>query len=113
MSKRLLLLVCLAVPAASFADIRYTFTYTAVTGPVKTFTFSFTTPTYLSPGSSISFPAFSPTDGSVSWRFEKGLLMFDSALDRTCFLFGTSGAGLGESSPLPFGPCTISVGGPG
>lgn len=94
------------------ADVLYTFTYTAVTGPVQNFSFSFTAPTFVTDGSSPAFTPFSPTDGTNSWTMTKDLVaLSDPSGANTCFMFGTPFATFG--APPPFGPCGIGVGGPG
>jgi hypothetical protein len=85
------------------AEVLYTFDYDAVTGPVQSFTFSFTAPDFVTNGSSPAFTPFTPTDGTNSWTITQDLVTGG------CFLFGTPFAGLG----LPPFTCSVGVGGPG
>ena len=45
----------------------YTFEYTAVSGPVESFSFSFTAPTFVTVGLSPPFAPFTVTDGANKW----------------------------------------------
>jgi hypothetical protein len=113
---RLLQICVLAIGIASccHAGVIYTFSYTAVRGPVQSFSFSFESPTFVTDLTSPAFTPFTVTDGANNWTFTKDLVSVvdPSSLNIGCFVFGTQFAGLGGPPPL-FGPCSFSVGGPG
>ena len=99
----------------SKCNVVYEFNYTAINGPVKSFSFSFTSPTYLKDGDTPVIAEFTPTDGSNYWTFARGAADVSNPatpFQQGCFMFGTSFAGLG---PLPTfgGSCGVGVGGPG
>ena len=96
------------------AGIIYTFSYTAVRGPIQSFSFSFDSPDFVTDLTSPPFTPFTVTDGANNWTFTKDLVsVVDPAgLNIGCFVFGTQFAGVGGPPPL-FGPCSFSVGGPG
>ena len=104
----------LACGAGIACNILYQFNYTAINGPVKSFSFSFTSPHYLQAGDKPTINPFTPTDGTYSWTLTRGAA--DVANVGTpyaigCYMFGTPFAGF-----LPFatfGPCGVAVGGPG
>src|SRR5215469_1248041 len=102
---------CLA--AACEGDVLYTFTYTATNGPVQSFSFAFTSPVYVTAGSSPVLTPFTLTDGTNSWTMTQDKVDVDdpSGLNLGCFMFGTPFAGLDLGGF--FGPCSFSVGGPG
>src|SRR6516225_9726359 len=104
---------CLA--AASEGNVLYTFTYTATSGPVQSFSFSFTSPTYATDGSLPAFTPFTLTDGANSWTMTQDLVdVFDpTGLNMGCFQFGTPFASLSQGVPPFGGPCSFAVGGPG
>src|SRR5215472_4083349 len=113
-----LLLICLFGWSAATecrADVMYTFSYTALSGPVESFTFSLTASTFLTADSSPAFTPFTPTDGTNSWTMTQDLVTLEdpAGLNRACFQFGTPFAGLSSGSPPMFGPCSLAVGGPG
>jgi hypothetical protein len=93
----------------------YTFEYTAVTGPVESFSFSFTAPTFVTVGSSPAFAPLTLTDGTNSWAITRDLVELEdpTGLNRGCFQFGTEFAGLSTGQPPFLGPCSFAVGGPG
>ena len=95
------------------AAIQYQFSYTAVNGPVKDFSFLVTAPGYLAAGTAPNLAAFTPTDGTNSWTFTQGLVgMANPYLG--CFLFGTASTGLGAASTgLIGGPCAVGISGTG
>ena len=103
------MLTC-CIAAASQASELYTFNYDAANGPVQSFSFSFTSPGFVTDGSSPAFAPFTPTDGTNSWTMVQDLAV--SADPFGCFMFGTTGAALGGMPPF-FGPCSVMVGGPG
>jgi hypothetical protein len=105
---RCILTCCVA--ALCQASELYTFTYDAASGPVQSFSFSFTSPGFVTDGSSPAFAPFTPTDGANSWTMTQDLAV--SADPFGCFMFGTASAGLGGFPPFT-GPCSVSVGGPG
>jgi hypothetical protein len=106
------LAICIA--GCGHAGVIYTFSYSAVTGPIQSFSFSFDSPTFVTDLSSPPFTPFTVTDGVNNWTFTKDLVSVvdPSGLNFGCFVFGTQFAGLGGPPPL-FGPCSFSVGGPG
>jgi hypothetical protein len=95
------------------AAIQYQFSYTAVNGPVKDFSFLVTAPGYLAAGTAPNLAAFTPTDGTNSWTFTQWLVgMANPYLG--CFLFGTASTGLGAASTgLIGGPCAVGISGTG
>ena len=111
---RLLFLVTGAVLFCSAVDanVLYSFSYDAVSGPVQSFSLSFSAPAFVTDGSSPAFTPFASTDGTNSWTMTNDLVaVLDPAgLNRGCFMFGTPFA---ELAPPGFGPCVIGVGGPG
>jgi len=113
---RLLQICVLAVCITSCAQaaVIYTFSYSAVTGPIHSFSFSFESPTFVTDLTSPAFTPFTVTDGANDWTFTQDLVSVvdPSGLNFGCFVFGTQFAGLGGPPPL-FGPCSFSVGGPG
>jgi hypothetical protein len=56
------------------AEVTYKFSYTAQSGPVRSFSFSFTAPTFVTDGSSPTFTPFTLTDGTNSWTMTKDLV---------------------------------------
>jgi hypothetical protein len=104
---------CLA--SASHASELYTFEYTALSGPVESFSFSLTAPAFVTAGSSPLFTPFTLTDGTNNWTMTKDLvdLLDPSGLNRGCFQFGTPFAGLSTGVPPFGGPCSFIIGGPG
>ena len=106
-----LLAMCFVLCCASGAcraGEMYTFSYAATSGPVESFSFSFTTPTFVTNNSSPAFTPFAVTNGTDSWTMTQDLVVYSSPIG--CFMFGTPFAGLGVG---PFGPCEVAVGGPG
>ena len=94
--------------------VLYEFAYTAITGTVKSFSFSFTSPTYLQAGQTPIVTEFTPTDGKNHWTLTRGIAAVtdsDTPFEQGCFMFGTPFAGLTTVSN--FGSCVIAVGGPG
>jgi len=110
-----LCLIACCVAAACRAQVVYKFTYTAVSGPVNSFSLSFTVPAFVTAGSTPAFTPFTLTDGTNSWTMKKDLVTVEdpTGLNRACFQFGTPFAGLSLGMPPLFGPCSLSVGGPG
>lgn len=98
-----LLACCFSIP--SYADVVYSFDYTAVSGPVQSFAFSLTTPTFITGDSSPALTPFTPTDGVHTFTITKDLVSAGG-----CFMFGTPYATL--SGPPPF-ECSVAAGGPG
>ena len=92
-----------ALPAS--AGLLYSFSYTAQTGAVQSFSFSLVSPTFIGPGT----PALQPfmiTDGSAVWTITQDLVGISTGviLGSTllpagdgCFSFGTSAADLSQS----------------
>ena len=64
-------------------------------------------------GDCTNLSAFTPTDGTNSWTFTRGLVgMANPYLG--CFLFGTASTGLGAASTgLIGGPCAVGISGTG
>jgi hypothetical protein len=95
------------------AAIKYEFSYAALNGPVKNFSFSFTAAGFLTAGSKPALAPFTATDGAHSWTFSKGLVSAESPY-LGCFLFGTPSTGLGaEASGMFPGPCAVGISGAG
>lgn len=93
------------------AAIKYEFSYTALNGPVKSFSFSFTAPSFLSSGATPAIAPFNATDGTHSWTFTNGLVGLANPYVG-CFMFGTPSAGLGASASLLVpSPCAAGVNG--
>ena len=91
-------------------NVLYEFAYTAITGTVKSFSFSFTSPTYLQAGQTPIVTEFTPTDGSNHWTLTRGIVAVaspDTPYVQGCFLFGTPFAGLTTVSF--FGSCGIAA----
>ncbi len=104
----------LACSAGMKCNVLYEFTYTAIKGLVKSFSFSFTAPTYLQAGETPIITDFTPTDGDNSWTMTKGIatvINTGTEFEEGCFMFGTPFASL--SRVLTFGSCAVGVGGPG
>jgi hypothetical protein len=74
-----LFLVCLFVcfTTGSQADEAYRFDYTALSGPVESFSFSFTAPTLVIAGTSPDFTPFTLTDGTNSWTMTNDVAEVD------------------------------------
>jgi hypothetical protein len=104
---------CLAWP--SKGSELYTFAYTALSGPVESFSFSFTSPEFATAGTSPVFDPFTVTDGTTSWTITQDLVELDVApgVNEGCFQFGTPFADLSLGAPPILGPCSYGVGGPG
>lgn len=102
-----LLTCCLAF--VCHADVVYTFSYTATSGPVQDFSFSFTSPSFVTVGSSPAFTPFTLTDGVNNWTMtqDKVDLADPTGLNIGCFMFGTPSAELDLGGPPPFGPCSF------
>jgi hypothetical protein len=92
MMSRTLLRACLAVGSLfvdgsmARASVVYAFTYTAVNGPIQSFSFDVTSPGFFGVGA----PAFTPftiTDGTNSW------VMTEDASTPDCIVFATTGGG--------------------
>jgi hypothetical protein len=82
-----LLLVMLGLAASARADVIYTFTYTAQSGPFESTTFQLDEPDFLTPGT-YSITPFTISDGSTNFSFTQlnvGTLASDS-----CFDFATA-----------------------
>jgi hypothetical protein len=101
MSKtHLLAVLVLSVFAASArADLLYSFSYTSRHGPIESFEFSFTVPTFVTEGQSPAFTPFVVTDGTTRWTIDEDLVTtfcgssctsFPSTGENACFMFGTS-----------------------
>ena len=71
------------------AAVQYQFSYTALNGPIKSFSYSFSAPGYLGSGAMPTVPAFTPTDGNkwLDVHQRVWLVLANPALG--CFLFGT------------------------
>src|SRR5665213_3657821 len=93
-----LCLTILGIANASHAAELYDFDYIASGGPIQSFSFSFTAPTFLTSISSPSFTPFNISDGTNTWTMTQDLV--DNP-DGGCFIFGTSGS----ASP-PIFPCS-------
>ena len=89
---------CLAMTCR--ADVIYTFSYTASSGPIQDFSFSFTTPNYVTVGSSPEFNPFTLTDGVNSQTLTTDKVDQDPG-GHACFLFGTSSTVFGGLLPFP------------
>ncbi len=103
-----------ACSAGMTCNVLYEFTYNAINGPVKSFAFSFTAPTYLQAGETPIITDFTPTDGDNSWTATKGIVTVvntGTQFQEGCFMFGTPFAVL--TPVLSFGVCAVGVGGPG
>ncbi len=103
-----------ACSAGGICSILYQFNYTAINGPVKSFSFSFTSPRYLQPGDKPTINPFTPTDGTNSWTMTRGAADVANAgtpYEVGCYMFGTPFAGFAPFAT--FGPCGVAVGGPG
>jgi hypothetical protein len=91
--------------ASAVADsILYTFHITpiAIDG-VDPFTFSFTTPSFLTSGQSITFTPFNITDGITTWTITQGEASQLGSGGPACFEFATASDGIID-------PCAAGVG---
>ncbi len=80
------------IATASYAGELYDFDYIATSGPIQSFSFSFTTPGFLAVGDSFNFTPFVVTDGTSQWDFSKGLIRteVDTGIPPyTCLVFAT------------------------
>jgi hypothetical protein len=106
-------LLCISVLAcglatAGKADLLYSLSYDAATGPLHSFAFSFTAPDFVANGATPSFTPFTLTDGTNSWTMANDLIEVGGT-GVGCFLFGTP---LAQLTTI-FGPCSFAVGGDG
>jgi hypothetical protein len=103
--KILLSLLALGLLPPCQADVLYTFDYTALNGPVQSFEFSFTTPTFLTTSSSPAFTPFTVTDGTNHWTMTEDAVAAFPSSSLECFMFGTPplppGCGFGVADAGP------------
>ena len=104
-------ILCLSVLACALgtvgkADVLYSFSYDAASGPLQSFAFSFTAPDFVTDVSSPPFTPFTLTDGSNRWTMTNDLIEVGGT-GVGCFLFGTP---LAQLTTI-FGPCSFGVGG--
>jgi hypothetical protein len=84
------LFVTIVVPTAK-ADLHYQFTYTATSGPIESFDFSLTPPTFITSTSGpLPFTPFTITDGVNSWTLTQDVTAF-SLPTTGDICFGTAG----------------------
>jgi hypothetical protein len=93
-----------AVASVGKADLQYSFSYVAETGPLQSFAISFTVPDFVTGGASPSFTPFTLTDGNDSWTMTNDLIE-SGGTGVGCFLFGSASAQL----TTIFGPCSFAV----
>lgn len=103
-ARRILRVVALAILAlgVSVPAVADTLTYTFninTSGGLDPFTFSFTTPTFLTSDQSITFTPFVITNGTTSWTIDQGQVSTPN-----CFEFATTSDGI-------ILPCGAGVGG--
>lgn len=79
----------LGMATASQAAELYDFNYVAISGPIESFSFSFTTATFVTAGTSPAFAPFTVTDGNHTWTMTKDLVNNSGS---GCFTFGTPGS---------------------
>ncbi|HLM98804.1 MAG TPA: PEP-CTERM sorting domain-containing protein [Bryobacteraceae bacterium] len=98
-----------ALTPYSRASELYTFQYDALDGPINSFSFSFTSPNFVTDGAMPTFTPFTVTDGTTSWTFTQDLAAAPSPFG--CLMFGNPDATIEATSFI--GDCVIGVGGPG
>lgn len=94
---------CCLVAGCQASEL-YTFSYAAATGPIQSFSFSFTSPTFVADGESPAFIPFSVTDGAKSWAMTRDWVMMNPP--DGCFLFGTP-----KTDTIATAPCGMALGG--
>jgi hypothetical protein len=67
------LLSALLVVTTAHASLTYTFTYTPNSGPIQGFSFTFSTPTFITEKGPFAFEPFSYTDGTSTWTMAESL----------------------------------------
>jgi hypothetical protein len=70
------------------ASVIYTFSYDPTSGPIESFSFSFTSPTFVTSGQSPAFTPFTVTDGTKSFTLTQDL--FSSSGGLACYGFATA-----------------------
>jgi hypothetical protein len=86
-----LLFVAIVAPTANADSLHYKFTYTATSGPIESFDFSLTSPTFItSTSGSPPFTPFTITDGVNSWTLTQDVTAFSSPTTGD-ICFGTAG----------------------
>lgn len=101
-------LLCLGVvlllilAASARADELYSFSFTNTGGPIESFSFSFTVPTFVTAGESPSFTPFTITDGTNSVTLTEDLAV--AGIGFGDFEFGTSTGSTLESGGITWSP---------
>lgn len=70
----LAVLLLLVFVDSAHADELYTFSFTPISGPVESFSFSFTVSSFLAPGQTIPVTPFEITDGISTWDITTGIV---------------------------------------
>jgi hypothetical protein len=95
--------LALGISAPAVADsLTYTF-HIDTKGGLDPFTFSFTTPSFLTSGQSITFTPFNITDGITTWTITQGEASQLGSGGPACFEFATASDGIID-------PCAAGVG---
>jgi hypothetical protein len=92
-------------------QLDYSFSYSATSGPIQSFSFSFLEPTFVTGGTSPAFTPFVVTDGANTWTMTNDLTYSDSTSG--CFMFGNPSEILGVGGLFGSSGCVINPTGPG
>ena len=87
----------LACAMAARAEVLYEFSYARVSGPIQSFSFSLTSPTFISDGS-LRLAPFAITDGAHFWSISQGYATVEDVFGNGCTVFGTADADVGHCS---------------
>ena len=78
-----------ALPAHA-SLLSYTFAYTRTSGPIQSFSFSFTSPGFITGSGPFSFTPFNVTDGTNIYALTQSLSDFNVSFGNECFGFGST-----------------------
>ncbi len=73
----------------------YEFSYARLSGPIQSFSFSLTSPSFLADGY-LSLTPFWATDGANSWTISQGYATVKDVFGNGCIVVGTADADLGS-----------------
>jgi hypothetical protein len=78
----------------AYAAEMYSFAYTQTSGPILSFSFSFTSPGFITDSGGFPINSFVVSDGSNMFTFTQGRADFDPINMTECFTFGSAGVTL-------------------